>query len=191
MKELLRKILLSLASVFLMWQSVKLVLNLQEMQVDSWAFALFLAWLITLFITGIFAFAGFAFPTQKLLPEPYYEIHQPRKVEQWCRVLKVNWFRYMLLATLWKNKKQRKQFFNGKKAGIVTLIRQSKKSEFGHLIPFILISFLVIYLLVIGLYLVALFAMLINIVGNAYPILLQRHHRMRIERIGRIQRHLP
>lgn len=183
MKELLRKVLLSLASVFLIWQTVKLLVSLEEIQVDSWVFALFLAWLITLFITGIFAFAGFAFPTQKLLSEEYYQIQHPRKVEQLYKTLKVNWFKHILLATLWKNKKQRKQFFSGNKAGISTLIRQSKKSEFGHLIPFVLISILVIYLIVIGLYLLALFTLLFNILGNGYPILLQRHHRMRIKRI--------
>ncbi|WP_394804428.1 glycosyl-4,4'-diaponeurosporenoate acyltransferase CrtO family protein [Portibacter lacus] len=60
--------------------------------------------------------------------------------------------------------------------------------EFGHLIPFLLICLISIYLLVIGLIKLAVFTLLINIVGNLYPIILQRHHRMRIEKIRKRQK---
>jgi hypothetical protein len=46
----------------------------------------------------------------------------------------------MLLATLWKRKKQRKEYFNGTKNGIANMVEQSMKSEFGHLIPFVLLA---------------------------------------------------
>ena len=87
----------------------------------------------------------------------------------------------MLLATFWKGQKQRRKYFNGKKNGISNLEEQSMKSEFGHLIPFIIICFLCLYLIVIGQSKLAVFTLLINFVGNLYPIILQRHHRMRIE----------
>lgn len=55
------------------------------------------------------------------------------------------------------------------------------KSEFGHLIPFIIISFVSSYLILIDLVKLILFTLLINLIGNLYPIILQRHHRMRIQ----------
>ena len=118
------------------------------MDVQSWGLIIVVAWLLNLFITGIFAFAGFAFPTQKLLPNAYYQIYQPQTLVKAYKFLGVELFRKMLLATLWKSKKQRKKYFNGKKNGIENLIEQSMKSEFGHLIPFLLISLISIYLLV-------------------------------------------
>lgn len=57
------------------------------------------------------------------------------------------------------------------------------KSEFGHLIPFLILSIVSIYLLMVGLSKLAVFTLLINVIGNFYPIILQRHHRMRIQLI--------
>lgn len=57
------------------------------------------------------------------------------------------------------------------------------KSEFGHFILLIIITFISAYLIIIGLVKLAVFCMFINFIGNYYPILLQRHHRMRIQLI--------
>jgi hypothetical protein len=184
---MIKKILLSLASLFLIWQSYNLLYNIHKLDINSWGISFFIAWLINLFITGVFAFSGFAFPTQKLLPPYYYRILQPKKLQQIFKVLKVNWFRKVLLATLWKRRKQRKEFFDGTKSGIANLVEQSMKSEFGHLLPFIIICFVSGYLLVVGQTTLAVFSLLINFIGNFYPILLQRHHRMRIQMISNRQ----
>ena len=136
---MIKKILLSIASIFLILQSYKLLYNIDKLDVDSWGLIVFIAWIINMFITGIFAFSGFAFPTQKLLPKSYYKIFYPKRLKNIYRVLRVDLFRQMLLATLWKSKKQRKKYFNGKKNGIPNLIEQSMKSEFGHFIPFIIV----------------------------------------------------
>jgi hypothetical protein len=87
------------------------------------------------------------------------------------------------LATFWRSKDQRKKYFNGKKNGIPTLIEQSMKSEFGHLLPFIILNIVGIYLIVIKLFALGLFTIFINLIGNMYPVILQRHHRMRIQLI--------
>ena len=145
------------------------------------------AFFINLFITGIFAFSGFAFPTQKLLPNSYYQIHHPKTLKKIYESLRVHMFRQILLATIWKSQKQRKKYFNGKENGIPNLEEQSRKSEFGHLIPFIIIGFVAFYLFVIGLTKIGLISLLINLIGNFYPIILQRHHRMRIQLIKKRQ----
>lgn len=180
---MIKKILLSIASIFLLVQSYSLLTNISKLEIDSWGMEVFLAWIINLFITGIFAFAGFAFPTQKILPNSYYKIHSPEILNNAYKLLGVDLFKKILLSTLWKNKSQRKKYFNGKRKGIVSLAEQSMKSEFGHLIPLIIISLLSIYLIVIGTGRLGAFTLLINLIGNLYPIILQRHHRMRIQRL--------
>jgi len=184
---MIKKILLSIASIFLVWQSYRVLISIHNIEIDSWVGIIFIAWIINLFITGVFAFSGFAFPTQKLLPGTYYEIQQPKKLKRIYKTLKINLFRRILLATLWKSKKQRTKYFNGTKAGISNLAEQSMKSEFGHLIPFVIISIVGIYLFAIGLFKLSLVTLLINIIGNVYPIILQRHHRMRIQILNKRQ----
>ena len=178
-----KKVLLLIASIFLIWQSYRLLLSIHSINTDSWLLLLFLAWLINMYITGIFAFAGFAFPTQKLLPTSYYNIDQPQKLKQIFKVLKVEVFRKFLLATIWRSKKQREKYFNGNASDLLTLDMNAKKSEFGHLFPFFIITAVSGYLLFLSRFKLSFFCMLLNILGNLYPIILQRHHRMRIELI--------
>lgn len=184
---MIKKILLSIATIFLIWQSYGLFYNIDKLETDSWGLIIFIAWIINMFITGIFAFSGFAFPTQKLLPESYYKVYRPKRLKKIYKLLRVDLFRKMLLATLWKSKQQRKKYFNGKKDGISNLVEQSNKSEFGHLIPLIILCFVSVYLIGIGLIKLGIGTLLINFIGNFYPIILQRHHRMRIQIIRKRQ----
>ncbi|MFT4660381.1 MAG: hypothetical protein ACI8XB_000649 [Patiriisocius sp.] len=154
---------------------------LPEMELFSWGVRLLYAWIINMFITGIFAFSGFAFHTQKLLPKSYYNISNPKRLKKIYKAAGVPLFRTMLLATIWRSKSQQKKYFNGNRDGIYNLSEQSMKSEFGHLIPFILIMVLSIYLIAVVDLMLGMFTIVWNIVGNMYPIILQRHHRMRIE----------
>lgn len=184
---MLKKILLSIATIFLIWQSYSLLSNIDHWEINSWGFIIFTAWIINLFITGIFAFSGFAFPTQKLLPKSYYQIDNPKLLKRTYEVLKVNLFRKMLLATLWRSQTQRKKYFDGKEKGISNLVEQSMKSEFGHLIPLIIIFFISLYLVSIGSFKLAAITLLINLIGNLYPVILQRHHRMRVQLLQKRQ----
>jgi len=184
---MIKKILLSLSSIFLIWQSYSLLHSIDKLEINSWGLLFFIAWIINLFITGIFAFSGFAFPTQKLLSKSYYKICHPKRLKKFYKVLRVNLFRNMLLATIWKSQKQRKKYFNGEKNGISKLAEQSMKSEFGHLIPFLILCFLSVYFIAIDLIELGVFSLFINFIGNLYPIILQRHHRMRIQIIRKRQ----
>jgi hypothetical protein len=182
---MIKRTLLTLASAFLIWQSYDLLIHIDGFQTDSWLGNLFLAWVINMFITGIFALAGFAHPTHRLLPKRYYEINQPEKLESTYKLLNVALFRKLLLATLWRNRKQRDQYFDGKRKGLINLIENSQKSEFGHLIPFVILNFIAVYLISVGLINLGIFVFFINVLGNFYPVILQRHHRMRIQRLGK------
>jgi hypothetical protein len=175
-----KKILLSIASAFLALQSYKILAVIHTLETESWGLLLFIAWIINLIITGIFAFLVFAFPTQKLLPQSYYTIHSPNRLKKIYDLLQVDLFRKVLLATLWKSQKQRKKYFNGQRNGITNLTEQSMKSEFGHLVPFVILCLVSTYLLLIGKMKLGTLTLLINIIGNLYPVLLQRYHRMRI-----------
>tara|TARA_B100000809_G_C15140294_1_gene532919 strand:- start:11340 stop:11915 length:576 start_codon:yes stop_codon:yes gene_type:complete len=188
---MIKKIILSIAALFLIWQTYQLLFNIDKLETTSWGLIIFIAWIINLFITGIFAFSGFAFPTQKMLPISYYKIYHPKKLKRTYKDLRVDLFRKLLLATLWKSQKQRKKYFNGKENGISNLAEQSMKSEFGHLIPFIIICFVSGYLIIIGSVKLGVLSLLINLIGNLYPIILQRHHRMRIQIIRRRQAPAP
>ncbi len=173
-------------SIFLIWQSKNTLVVLEKLTDPSWSFQLFLALIINLFVTGIFAFAGFALPTEKLMPSKYYEINNPKKLKFWFEKLKGEWFRKFLLATFWKSKDQQKSYFDGTISGINHFEIQTKKSEFGHLIPFFLITVVCVYFAIRGFWWAIFFTMLVNVIFNFYPILLQRHHRSRLARMKKI-----
>jgi hypothetical protein len=178
--------LLVLTSLGLLWASVDAIPRMLVYQTTNIGVSLFLAWLINMFITGIFAFAGFALPTHKLLPASYYRIRNHALLQQMCTLFQVHIFKKFLLLTFWRGKQQRGRYFNGKREGIANLVEQSMKSEFGHLIPLVLISLLSIYIILNGNLQLGIPCFVINIAGNFYPILLQRQHRMRVQRLAKV-----
>lgn len=182
---MIKKILLTIASIFLVLQSYSLITTIPNIEIESIPIQFFIAWILNVFITGVFAFLGFAYPTQRLLSNAYYQIHNSKRLKSVYKFLRIDLFRRFLLATFWKSKDMRKKFFDGKKSGLENLIRQSKKSEFGHLLPLIILTGLSIYFLTIKMFLLSFFIMLWNVLGNLLPIILQRHHRMRIQIINK------
>jgi len=155
------------------------------MEGAPWGIFVFLAVLITLCMTGIFAFAGFAWPTENLLPDSYYKIKNAQILKRICSFLQLDLFRKFLLATFWRKQQMQKDYFDGTAVGLKALDRNSRKSEFGHLIPFVLLAVLCMYTLLFNWWVFSGTVMLINIFFNFYPILLQRHHRMRISILRR------
>ena len=117
------------------------------MQDVVWGIQILFAFLINLFFTGVFAFAGFALPTENLMPQKYYTIHNPKKMKSWFQKLGVEYFRKFLLATVWRKKEMQKDYFKGTVEGMTSFEQLTKKSEFGHLIPFILITIFCFFLI--------------------------------------------
>jgi Glycosyl-4,4'-diaponeurosporenoate acyltransferase len=141
------------------------------------------SWAATACITGIFAFTGFVFPTHKLFGTRVYKIYNPRLLTFIYKLLGVSLFRKGLLFFFWGAKKNRTKYFNGTRGGLENFIYQSKQSEFGHLGSLLVIIPVSILFWSRGYVLFALITTIFNIIGNLYPILLQRYHRIRIERI--------
>lgn len=182
---MLKKILFPLCSIFLIYQSIQLVTALLKMYGEMPLGLLILwAYLLNLFVTGVFAITGFAHPTHRLLPQRYYRIRNAQALKKWYRWLGVKYFKMGLMLLFWGRKNNRKKYFNGTKAGVENFIYQTKQSEIGHLLPFIVLSLLSILFLSKGLLLLSAFTFGINFIGNFYPIVLQRHHRIRLERMG-------
>ena len=177
---MLKKILLCLFSLFLIWQShIQITGSLQHPVQSLWATVL-VAFIINLYVTGAVAFPSFAFPIERLFPDSYYKVTNSKRLKNVFKLMHVEGFRSFLLATFWRNKDQRNSFFDGTKAGIVNLERRSMNSEFGHLIALIVLVVISVLFLIKGQVGLALLITLINVLGNLYPIILQRHHRMRV-----------
>lgn len=82
-------------------------------------------------------------------------------------------------------KKIEKKYFNGTKSGIQQFDFQTRQSEFGHLGAFVAVLIVAFVLLFKGFVFIFIITTIINIISNYYPIILQRMHRLQIERITR------
>lgn len=183
--KIFKKIIFPFFSIFLGYSSVEILISLDSSapadlsNIESFT----VAFLFTLYVTGFFAFIGFAYPTSKIASNNYYKIYNPKALVIVSNILGIKHFQVLLLITFWGSKKNRKKYFNGTKKGLQNFIFQTKQSEFGHLGGFIVISISSIFLLLNHYFLLVSIITLINIFGNFYPILLQRTHRIRIEKI--------
>lgn len=177
-----KTILFCLFSIFLFYRSVEIFQNLQSNRSANLNHSEYfiLAFLFNAFVTGVFAFPGFVFPTHKLLPLNYYSIRNAKHLNLWYKYLGVKYFRKLLMVFFWGSRKNRKKYFDGKRSGLKNLDFQSKQSEFGHLGAFVVIGISSLIILIYGHYYFVLYCLLINFIGNFYPILLQRKHRYRI-----------
>ena len=135
---------------------------------------------LNLFITGVFAFFGFAYPTSKIMPHSYYQIKNPTLLRKIYKLLGVHYFKIFLLLTFYR-KKENKKYFNGTKSGLINFDYQTKQSEFGHGASFVVIQLISIPLLLKGHFVIIIVATIINVLFNFYPIILQRKHRMQLE----------
>ncbi|MEM9023849.1 MAG: hypothetical protein AAGB22_08900 [Bacteroidota bacterium] len=180
-----KKILFVAFSLFLGHRTFVLMQHLMGADVGAvnWMETGVNAFVLTLYATGIFAFLGFAFKTSRLLPANYYRTQHPQRLEMAYRILGVRFFRQALLLAYWGRKRNRTSYFDGTRAGLAHLVEQTRQSEFGHLAALVFIGGLCIPLFRKGHWQLVAIATGINIVGNLYPIILQRKHRVRIEKI--------
>lgn len=182
---MLKKILFPIFSVFLAYQSVKLVTIFFHNSPSDFSFQLvvILAFLLNLFITGVFAFTGFVYPTNKILPNSYYSIKNPNALNKLYNLIGVEYFKILLLITFWGKEKNKKKYFNGTKSGLINFDFQTRQSEFGHFGAFVVILLVSIVLLSNGHKMAFLLTSIINVLSNFYPIILQRKHRMTIQKL--------
>lgn len=183
-----KKALFPLISCFLAYKTYEIleVCWFLEPSGQSLLFQLALSFVLNLFITGCFAFVGFAYKTNQVLGENYYQVDNPTAVVQWYKFLKVEYFRKALLLLFWGRKAHRQQYFDGTKKGLDHFDYQTRQSEFGHLAALIFVQFAAVMVMLRGHYAIALWTTFLNVISNFYPIVLQRHHRINIERLRKI-----
>ncbi len=181
----IKKIFYPLIAAFLAYRTIELVRFFDKLSPTTTQFWLIfvLVLMLNLFITGIFAFIGFAYPTNMVLPKSYYVIKNPSFLRRLYQVLGVDYFRKMLLVTFWGKEKNRKKYFNGTKSGLINFGYQTRQSEFGHLAAFVAIIIIALLLLSYGHITAFLLTMAINIPANFYPIVLQRIHRIQLGKL--------
>lgn len=190
---MLKKILFPIIAIFLAYRSYELLKTLwfAEPSALILPIRILIAFLLNLFITGIFAFPGFAYKTNRILGENYYRIKDPDLISRLSKLLKVEYFKKFLLLVFWGKKENRQKFFDGTKLGLDNFDYQTRQSEFGHLAALIVIQIVVFFMLFKGHYAIAFFTTLLNFISNFYPVLLQRTHRIQISRIRNILNRKP
>lgn len=183
--KLIKKILFPLFSLFLFYQTFELVKQVLASGSNAYSHSeiLTVALLLVLFITGVFAFPGFAYPTSRLMPANYYKIKNAKHLERLYRLLGIRYFRVFLLVFFWGWKKNKQKYFNGTRNGLQNFVYQTKQSEFGHLCAFVIVLMVSLILLIYAHLLLFALLTLVNVLGNLYPVVLQRYHRIRIEKL--------
>ncbi len=176
------------AALFLVWQSVAIFDVLSRIRPELWGLLALVAFLFNVVVLGAFAVVGFVLPTHRVLPTRYYHIGHPERLSSIYRALRVDLFGRALLATLWRDHAQRRRYFDGSPSGLAHLDVQSRSAEFGHVVPFVLVTFASIRWALGGAFGLAGFAFAFNVLINMYPVLLQRHHRMRVQRLQGLRR---
>lgn len=190
---MVKKILFPLIAIFLAYRSYEMLKTIWFVEPSEFSFSIMflLSFLLNLFVTGIFAFMGFAYKTNRLLPENYYRIKNENLIFKLSKLLKVEYFKKLLLVLFWGKKKNRQKYFDGTKSGIENLDYQTRQSEFGHIAALVIIQLGVVTMLIQEHYLIAILTTTLNFILNFYPVLLQRNHRIQIERIKNIQKRKP
>lgn len=190
---MVKKILFPIIAIFLAYRSYEISKTLWFVEPTelNLSIKILLAVLINVFITGIFAFMGFAYDTNKLLTKNYYRVDNPKLIMKLYKLLKIEYFKKFLLLVFWGNKKNRQKYFDGTKLGLENFDYQTKQSEFGHLASFIIIQIVVVLMLIKGHFIAAILTTILNIISNFYPVLLQRNHRIQIARIRKILNSKP
>jgi hypothetical protein len=118
----LKKIVLPLLSLFLLYRTVELCRYLFAMEPSSLTNfgSAILAVLLSMFVTGAFAFVGFAYPTNAVLPAAYYSVNNSKLITSIHDWLGVKYFRKMLLLTFGEPRKTEKCFLTAPKQELKT-----------------------------------------------------------------------
>lgn len=139
----------------------------------------------SLSITIISWLVGIAFNTPLRKTKYYEKLSKLNLIESQSiqKALQLTWFKWVVKNTFFK-------YFNPKlKLGSKAEIGELKKlreemtfAELNHLVGFCFVSMFVLVKLVDGLFLLAVIMMIVNVLLNLYPSLLQQQNKKRIDR---------
>lgn len=181
---MVKKTLFTTLSFVLTYNTYKLTTIFFELPPEKFSLLAIIISAISLnfLITGAVAFLGFVYPTSRILSNSYYKIKNTETLNLCYKWLGIDFFRLFLLKTFYR-KRNNKKYFNRTKSGVLLFDYNTKQSEFGHLIALILVFALSLVLLLEGHKYVFIWMQPLNILLNLYPIILQRKHRIIVERL--------
>lgn len=179
---MVKKILHSIFSVFLIWQTVMVVERLLVNQPSDFSSMFLEAIFVNLFVTGIFTIV-YSFPVYRLLPLRYYTINNPKLLKICGQIIQIDLFKELLIRTIWNKKNNKKHFFSGFRNGFNDLEITTMKSEFGHFIGFCIVMILTIIIGIKASFSQAIMILIVNIFFNFYPFMMQRFHRLRLNEL--------
>jgi len=182
-KTIIQKLLLVVFSIFLIWQSTQLVSNIaQRTNPGTLGEILLQSIFLNLFITGIFLI-GYALPLHKLIPSSYYNAVKSKSFASACAILKIDLFQKFLRLTFWTSRNNKKHFFNGRRSGLIQFELNTRISESGHTFAFVAVLVVLFYIGIVSNIQLAIVSILINIIFNFYPAMLQRYNRARLQSV--------
>ena len=102
------------------------------------------------------------------------------------KILGIEYFKWIVKNTFFKFFNQKLKLKN-KKAELVDLRKEMTLAEISHLIGFVFVTFFAIFKTISVSYLFGLIIMVVNILMNLYPSLLQQENKRRIDHLIRRQ----
>jgi hypothetical protein len=151
-------------------------------QPDDFPELFFDALFLNIFVTGVFTIV-YSFPAHRLLPDTYYSIHNPKLLTRVGKIIQMDLFKKLLTKTIWRERNNKKYFFNGFRGGIDNLEVAARQSEFGHFMGFCVVMSLAVFFAIKTSFLIAVMIFVVNIFFNFYPFMLQRFHRLRVNKV--------
>ncbi|MBW8684766.1 glycosyl-4,4'-diaponeurosporenoate acyltransferase CrtO family protein [Chitinophaga rhizophila] len=170
MKRTVILILIPLVAVAALWALVRFI------RMDSLSFAWVLNFLLMLLVMA------FTETLRGPFTSPYYNAKQWERGGKVYEALGVNVFRKLLVLVGWEKLNKKSNPVEKGAEALAKLHNQTKKSELGHIIIlFIVAGFNVFVAFRFGV-LHSMWLLVLNILFNFYPIVLQRYNRPRIQR---------
>ncbi|MES2761082.1 MAG: hypothetical protein V4677_02705 [Bacteroidota bacterium] len=113
---------------------------------------------------------------------PYYKEKNWEKTGKIYEYLGINVFRKLLVLIGWEKLNKKANPVNKNQESLTHLEYRTKQSEFGHLLVFVIVlGFNIVVIFNFGLT-ESVWLLVLNILLNVYPILLQRYNRPRLNR---------
>jgi hypothetical protein len=179
------RILLAAFSVFMLWQSFLLVSSIvKDPPAVSLGAVLFESIRLNFYILSVFTLC-FAWPLHRLLPDSYYKAVRSKSFASACRILRIEMFRSFLTRTIWNSQLSKtllynRLMFDGTRRGLAQYDNNTRRAEFIHAAAFIASLAVSLYIGISAAPLLAAGVVLVNVVWNFYPTILQRHQRSKL-----------
>lgn len=165
-----KPILIAICTVGAVWALVR------YMRIDSFPFAWALNFLLML---GVFAFTE---ALKGQLTSSYYGEKAWERRGKIYEFLGINYFRKFLVLIGWEKVTKKSAPVEKSAEALGNLLYQTKKAELGHLIVLIIVLGFTLFVAVKFGIRASAWLLVLNILLNLFPVLLQRYNRPRIER---------